>query len=95
MTYTTTLSSDTLELITEFHAAHSNLDPVLTAEAAAHDALHAYLGLGITMEEEELVLNCTEILQGGECLPHLRERCELLLSLLTTEVLVELSIALS
>lgn len=97
MTYTTTttLSTDTLELIAEWHAAHTNLDPVTTAEAAAHDAMHAYLGLGVSVEEEDLVQNCVEILQGGECLPQHQERCELLLSLLSNEVLVELTIALN
>ena len=94
---TTLLSVDTQELIREWHDAHAsdNLDPVTCEQGAIHDAMHAYLGMGITLEEEELVLNCANLLIGKECQPHLAKRCELLLSMLTTEVLVELATALA
>lgn len=95
MSYSTTLSASTLALIDEFHASHEGLDPVLCHEAAVHDAVHAYLGLGVSLEDEEVVLNCVELLSGRECSIHLAERCEFLLTLLTSDVLVELSVALS
>lgn len=88
-------STTTLELVQEFHASHKGLDPVTTDEAILHDAVHAYLGLGVSLEEEELVLNCVNTLAGLGCSIHLTERVELLISLLEIEVLVELSQAAS
>lgn len=86
-------STTTLELVQEFHASHKGLDPVTTDEALLHDAVHAYLGLGVSLEEEELVLNCVNTLAGLGCSAHLTERVELLISLLEIDVLVELSSA--
>ena len=95
MSYSTTLSASTLSLIDEFHNSHEGLDPVVCHAAAVHDALHAYLGLGVLLEDEEVVLNCVELLSGNDCSLHLRDRCEFLLTLLSTDVLVELSLALT
>jgi hypothetical protein len=86
-------STITMALISEFHESHKGLDNVTTEEAMLHDAIHAYLGLGVSLEEEELVLNCTNVLAGLDCSAHLSERVELLLSLLDSTTLVELSIA--
>jgi hypothetical protein len=88
-------STTTIALIAEFHATHVGLDEVLNDEAMLHDAVHAYLGLGVSLEEEELVLNCTNVLAGLDCSIHLQERVELLLSLLDGDTLIELSIAAS
>jgi hypothetical protein len=88
-------STTTIELVSEFHASHVGLDNVTTEEAMLHDAVHAYLGLGVSLEDEELVLNCTNVLAGLDCSAHLSDRVELLLSLLDSTVLVELSIAAS
>lgn len=95
MSFTTTISADTQALVAEFHAAHTGLDAVTTEEALLHDAVHAYLGLGVTLEEEEVVLNCVNLLAGLGCSAHLQARCEFLISLLTTDVLVELSVVAS
>jgi hypothetical protein len=86
-------STTTLELIAEFHASHEGLDPVTTDEARLHDAVHAYLGLGVSLEEEEVVLNCVNALAGLGCSAHLTERVEFLLSLLEVDTLIELSAA--
>jgi hypothetical protein len=88
-------SITTLELIAEFHASHKGLDTVTTDEARLHDAVHAYLGLGVSLEEEELVLNCVNSLAGLGCSTHLTERVELLLSMLEVDTLIELSTAAS
>ena len=61
------LSQSLKQLATEFQQSLS-LDVNTTDEAYAHDAVHALTGLGVTLEDEELVLNITEVLQGGECL---------------------------
>lgn len=86
-------STTTLELVQEFHVSHTGLDSVTTDEAILHDAVHAYLGLGVSLEEEELVLNCVNTLAGLGCSAHLTERVELLISLLEIDVLIELSVA--
>lgn len=86
-------STTTLELIAEFHASHKGLDPVTTDEARLHDAAHAYLGLGVSLEDEELVLNCVNSLAGLGCSAHLTKRVELLLSMLDVDTLIELSAA--
>lgn len=88
-------STTTIALINEFHASYPGLDPVTTEIAMLHDALHAYLGLSTSLEDEEVVLNVTNVLAGLECSAHLAERCELLISLLDTEILIELSVAAS
>jgi hypothetical protein len=88
-------STTTLELVHEFHASHEGLDAVTNNEAVLHDAVHAYLGLGVSLEEEELVLNCVNTLAGLDCSAHLTERVELLISLLEVDVLIELSQAAS
>lgn len=88
-------STTTIALINEFHASYPGLDPVTTDIAMLHDALHAYLGLSTSLEDEEVVLNVTNVLAGLDCSSHLTERVELLISLLEIEVLVELSSAAS
>jgi len=91
----TLLSTDTIELIYEWHASNNQLDPITTEEALVHDAIHAYTGLSDSLADEEIVLNVSNLLAGLDCLNKNRERCELILSLLSTDVLVELSIACS
>lgn len=93
MITSTLLSADTQQLIAEWHTTHSGLDPVTTEAALVHDAIHAYTGLGTTLADEEIVLNISNILAGLDCLPHNRERCEFIISLLPSDVLIELSIA--
>ncbi len=94
MTFTTNLlSADTQQLIAEWHASQSDLDPVLTEAALVHDAIHAHTGLGTSLADEEIVLNISNLLAGLDCLPHNRERCEYIISLLPSDVLVELAIA--
>lgn len=95
MITTNLLSTDTLELIAEWHASQTGLDPVLTEAALVHDAIHAYTGLGTTLADEEIVLNIANLLGGGDCLERNRERCEFIISLLPGDVLVELSVAIA
>ena len=95
MITTNLLSASTVELIAEWHASQSGLDPVLTEAALVHDAIHAYTGLGTSLADEEIVLNISNLLAGLDCLPHNRERCEFIISILPSDVLVELSIACS
>ena len=93
MITTNLLSADTLELIAEWHASQPGLDTITTEAALVHDAIHAYTGLGVSLADEEIVLNISNLLAGLDCLPHNRERCEFIISLLPSDVLVELSIA--
>jgi hypothetical protein len=93
--FNTTLSTDIQEMVAEFHASHKGLDAVSTEYALLHDAIHAYCGLGVSMEEEELVHNVTNVLVGQDCLPEHQERVALLIEILPTEVMIELSVALS
>ena len=62
------LSQNLKTLATEFQQS-LHLDINTTDEAYVHDAIHALTGLGVTLEDEEIVLNITEVLQGGNCLP--------------------------
>ena len=89
----TLLSADTIELINEWHASNNELDSITTEEALVHDAIHAYTGLSTSLADEEIVLNIANLLAGLDCLPRNRERCEFIISLLPSDVLVELSIA--
>lgn len=67
------ISQQVIDLATEFQES-LNLDINTTDEAYMHDAIHAMTGLGVTLEDEEIVLNITEVLQGGECLPRHESR---------------------
>ena len=62
------ISQQVINLATEFQQS-LNLDINTTDEAYMHDAIHAMTGLGVSLQDEEIVLNITEVLQGGECLP--------------------------
>lgn len=95
MITSTLLSADTLALVAEWHASQTGLDSVTTEAALVHDAIHAYTGLGTTLADEEIVLNISNLLAGLDCLACNRERCEFIISLLPSNVLVELSIACS
>jgi hypothetical protein len=88
-------STTTIAIVSEFHAAHIGLDAVTTEEAMLHDAVHAYTGLGITLQDEEVVLNIVNVLAGLECSTHLSNRVEFIISLLEVDVLIELSQAAS
>lgn len=93
--FNTTLSADIQEMVKEFHVSRTGLDAVTTEYAMLHDAIHAYCGLGVSMEEEEIVHNITNILVGQDCLPQHADRVALLIEILPTEVMIELSVALS
>lgn len=95
MINTNLLSTDTQQLIAEWHASSDELDPVTTEIAAVHDAIHAWCGLSTTLDDEAVVSNIANMLAGLETLPHLTERCAFIISLLPSEVVVELSIACS
>lgn len=91
----TNLSVDIQEMVNEFHTSHVNLDAVTTEYALIHDAIHAYCGLGVSLADEEIVHNITNVLVGQPCLQQHTERVEMLISIIPTEVMIELSIALS
>lgn len=93
MITTTLLSADTIAMIAEWHASSDELDPVTTEVAMVHDAIHAWCGLSTTLEDEEVVSNIANMLAGLETSAHLTERCSFIISLLPSDVLVELSIA--
>lgn len=95
MITTNLLSANTVELIAEWHASSADLDPVTTEIALVHDAIHAWCGLSTTLADEEVVSNIANMLAGKETSTHLTERCAFIISLLPTDVLVELSIACS
>lgn len=93
--FNTNLSVEIQEMVKEFHASHSGLDAVTTEYALLHDAVHAYCGLGVSLDEEELVHNITNVLVGQDCLPQHADRVALLIEIIPTEVMIELSVALS
>ena len=95
MVNTTLLSTNTVALVLEWHASSTGLDSVTTEAALVHDAIHAYTGLSTSLEDEEIVLNISNLLAGLDCLERNRERCEFIISLLPADVLIELSIACS
>lgn len=93
--FNTNLSVEIQEMVSEFHASHTGLDAVTTEYALLHDSIHAYCGLGVSMEEEEIVHNITNVLIGQDCLPQHADRVALLIEIIPTEVMIELSVALS
>ena len=93
MITSTLLSTSTIELIQEWHESQQGLDPVLTEAALVHDAIHAYCGLGTTVADEDIVLNIVNLLAGHDCLEIHRDRVEFIIGLLTSDVLIELSVA--
>lgn len=88
--FTTTLSQDIIDMVEEFQCSQTGLDPVVTEEALLHEAIHAYTGLGVTLDDEAHVYGCINILIGQCALPAMQERCELLVSIIPVEVLAEL-----
>lgn len=70
-----------IELATEFQTSY-NLDINTTTEAFAHDALHALLGLGASLEDEEVVLNVSNALVGEEINPKHQSRVDSLMIVL-------------
>lgn len=95
MITTNLLSASTVELILEWHNSYNDLDSVNTEIALVHDAIHAWCGLSTSLDDEAVVSNIANMLAGLETLPYLTKRCEFLLSLLPSDVVVELSIACS
>ena len=95
MINSTFLSADTVALVAEWHASSDELDPVTTEIAMVHDAIHAWCGLSTTLADEEVVSNVANMLAGLDTSAHLTERCAFIISLLPSDVLVELSIACS
>lgn len=95
MITTNLLSVNTIELIAEWHASSDELDSVTTEIALVHDAIHAWCGLSTTLADEEVVSNIANMLAGLDTSAHLTERCAFIISLLPTDVVVELSIACS
>lgn len=93
--FNTNLSVEIQEMVKEFHVSHTGLDTVTTEYALLHDAVHAYCGLGVSMEDEEIVHNITNVLVGQDCLPQHANRVALLIEIIPTEVMIELSVALS
>lgn len=93
--FNTNLSVEIQEMVKEFHASHTGLDAVTTEYALLHDAVHAYCGLGVSMEDEEIVHNITNVLVGQDCLSQHANRVALLIEIIPTEVMIELSVALS
>ena len=55
----------------EWFAEQEGLEVNKTMEAFAHDSVHAVLELGVTLEEEELVLNVQQSLLGYEVSSHM------------------------
>ena len=88
--FSTTLSEEIVQMVEEFQCSHEGLDSVVTEEALLHEAIHAYCGLGVSLDEEALVYGCINILIGQEALPAMQERCIRLVSLIPAGVLVEL-----
>ena len=82
------------QLANEFQASHEGLDPNTTKEAVLHDAIHACTGLGVSLEDEEVVLNITNYLAGGATNPKLTERVVFIVSLIPDEILVAIASAL-
>lgn len=95
MISTNLFSVETIALVEEFHCSKPGLDPVTTEKALVHDVIHAVTGLGVTLEDEEIVLNIQNLLGGEECLEKNRERCEFMLTLIPVEILVELTNAIA
>ena len=93
--FNTNLSVEIQEMVKEFHASHTGLDAVTTEYALLHDSIHAYCGLGVSMEEEEIVHNITNVLVGQDCLPQHADRVALLIEIIPTEVMIELSVTIS
>lgn len=93
--FNTNLSVEIQEMVKEFHASHTGLDAVTTEYALLHDSIHAYCGLGVSMADEEIVHNITNVLVGQDCLPQHADRVALLIEIIPTEVMIELSVALS
>ncbi len=79
------------ELANEFQASHEGLDTNNTTEAILHDCLHCVTGLGVSLEDEEVVLNITNYLAGGETNPKLTERVLFIVSLIPEEILVAIA----
>ncbi len=50
----------------EWFGGQDGLEANNTMEAYAHDAIHAVFNLGVRLEDEELVLNLQQSLQGLE-----------------------------
>ena len=80
-----------IQLANEFQSSHEGLDTNTTNEAILHDAIHAVTGLGVSLEDEEVVLNITNYLQGGETNPKLTERVIFIVSLIPSEILVAIA----
>lgn len=77
------LSQAALDYVNEFHNSHPGLDPVTTEAAAWHDFLHSFTNLSTTLEDEEIVLNITEVLSGGQCSPQNADRVYFFISILS------------
>jgi hypothetical protein len=70
-----------IELANEFTSSHPGLDINTTHQAFAHDAIHAVTGLGVSLADEELVLNLSNALVGEEVNPTHYDRVALLLEI--------------
>ena len=95
MINTNLFSVDTIALVEEFHNSKPGLDPVTTEKALVHDVIHAVTGLGVTLEDEEIVLNIQNTLGGEGCLERNRERVELFLTIIPVEIIIELTNAIA
>jgi hypothetical protein len=71
-----------IELANEFTSSHEGLAVNSTHQAFTHDAIHAVTGLGVTLAEEELVLNVSNALTGDEVNPDCLERVTNLLEII-------------
>lgn len=76
------MNATLIALATEFQQSN-NLDINTTNEAYLHDAVHAIFGLSASLEDEEIVLNITEVLTGNDCLERNRERVENMISMVS------------
>ena len=61
-----------------------------TLDSTIHDCVHATLNLGVSPEQELLVVGCTELLINSFCLPHLRVKCTDIIQSAPTTLILEL-----
>ena len=72
-------------------ANYNGLGANHTDAAFAHDCVHAVFGIGVSLKEEELVLNLTNCLIGQETNPKMEQAIEEAIASVNMDLLIELS----
>jgi hypothetical protein len=76
-------------IVSAWYANQENLAPNTTLTAFAHDLSHAIFHLGVSLEDEEKVLNIENFLTEGVCNPELEAFVIEAISDVNSDLLVE------